>query len=151
MKIFSIICIRTFSLYLIVSSTYLLGPVFFYPQNGFIQSPEFTVSLIASAIIPALCGILLWILSPRIANLMHKSDVENETPINDLGLVRAGTFLLGLYYIIRMSGIFITSLVINHRVDINSTVLLIFAVILVIGNGLFVGLYKKLKYFGKNT
>lgn|SRR5690554_3690181 len=150
MKPFSILLIKILGLYLALKTLFSVIPAIFSPNFHEVLSSEWIPILIASVVIPIIGGAVLWFTASALAEKIHGG---NEAKINstDDELVRAGTFLIGVFLLIQHIGILVGRYTTSGDIAYGSVVVLAASILMVFGTGIFGTLYNRVKYFGSNT
>src|SRR5690554_2420914 len=106
MKPFSIILIKILGLYLALRTLFSVMPAVFSPNFHEVLSSEWIPILIASVVVPIVGGALLWFSAGTLANKIHGGN-EAKIDSTDDDLVRAGTFLIGIFLLVQHVGILV--------------------------------------------
>lgn len=147
MKPFSILLIRVLGLYLFLSILFSVIPVFFGPNTREFWSDELLPVLLATVVVPMVGSVLLWCFADRLASRLH-GDVEANIRVKDDDLVRAGTFLIGVYLVVRHIGLLVGEYTSFGTVAYGALVVVIAGLCMMLGGRFLVALYRKVKYFG---
>ncbi|HCC80522.1 MAG TPA: hypothetical protein DEQ25_04125 [Methylophaga sp.] len=145
---FSILLIRVLAIYLALSPLMSVSPMLF------IQRPDESINewlpvLIAWVLMPMVAGVVLWFSARALANKIHASSREEPSVnISDEGLVRAGSFLIGVYLFVQYLGITISQWAWGGILAYGSLSVIVISVGLVVGTSSMGKLYKKVKYAG---
>src|SRR5690554_5429192 len=110
MKPFSILMIRLLGLYLFLKTLFSVLPALLGPNVGEFWSADLLPVLIATVAVPLVGGLMLWGLAGRPAERLQGGwgvGDEASARIPDHGLVRAGTFLIGTYPVVRHIGMLV--------------------------------------------
>ena len=113
MKHLSIIAIRVLAVYLVASGLNVALPLFLVSESW--ADPKDIPTLVSLGYIgaPVIVGLLLWFLAPKLSS---KVPSESTEPLNENGLVSAGSFLIGVYLFVKHLGITIGQLhVVSNR------------------------------------
>jgi len=155
MKHLSIIAIRALAVYLVASGLNAGLPLFLVPEAWGRPEDIPTVVFVGYIGTPIIVGLLMWFLAPRLSS---KVPSESTEPLNESGLVSAGSFLIGVYLFVKHLGITIGQL---HRVsnldfqfdhfNWSSPVILGFSLFLIVGSKYIVVLFRKFRYFGNHA
>lgn len=150
MKPFSIILIKILGLYLALRTLFSVIPAVFSPNLHEVLSSEWIPIFIASVLVPIVGGTALWFSAGALANKIHDG---NEAKVNstDDDLVRAGTFLIGIFLLVQHIGIVVGRYTSSGDVAYGSLLVLVVGLFMVFGTGFFSVLYNRVKYFGNNT
>lgn len=150
MKPFSIILIKILGLYLALRTIFSVIPAVFSPNLHEVLSSEWIPILVASVVVPIVGGAILWFSAGALANKIHGG---NEAGIDskDDDLVRAGTFLIGVFLLVQHIGILVGRYTSSGDIAYGSLLVLAGGLFMVFGTGFFGTLYKRVKYFGSNT
>ena len=145
---FSILLIRVLAIYLALSPLMSVSPMLF------IQRPDESINewlpvLIAWVLMPMVAGVVLWFSARALANKIHASSREEPSVnISDEGLVRAGSFLIGVYLFVQHLCITISQWAWGGILAYGSLSVIVISVGLVVGTSSMGKLYKKVKYAG---
>jgi hypothetical protein len=153
MKPFSILLLRVLSLYLVLTALFSFLPILFSSSRTQVFEAELFPILIASLLLPLVGGIVLWILAPWVSDRIHRYDeIEgSQSPINDSGLVSAGLFLIGMFLLVRNIAYLVGNYNVSKSVDFGAIFVVVVSLLLIVGNGFFTKIYKKIRYFGIDT
>lgn len=148
MKPFSILLIRTLAIYLALNPLLSVSPILF--SSGSDESIiEWLPLLIAGVLIPMAAGVVLWFFARGLANKIHAgSAAELSANISETGLVRAGSFLIGVYLFVQHLGTTISQWAWGGIIAYGSLIVIVFSVLLISGASTVGKLYKKIKYAG---
>ncbi|MFA0813851.1 hypothetical protein [Microbulbifer epialgicus] len=138
---FSVLAIKIFAAYLVLSNLGNSLPLFFQP-GARVEAP--TWALIGWLIIPLVIGIALWFCASTIAQKIISVDAE-ETSLSEDGLVAAGTFLIGIYWALRSVGAIVGQLSSVGTVNYGYVIVFIISVLLIFGNKTIIRIYRKLR------
>jgi len=150
MKPFSIILIKLLGLYLALKTLFSVLPAIYNPNFHEVFSSEWLPVLIASAVVPIVGGVILWFSAAFLANKIHGDD-QAKVDSTDDDLVRAGTFLIGVFLLVQHLGILVGRYTSSGDVAYGSILVLVASLFMVFDAGFFGILYKRAKYFGSNT
>ncbi|WP_447957646.1 hypothetical protein [Vreelandella sp. EE7] len=146
MHAFSVLLIRVLAIYLVVSPLYTLA---FSLQNIFtaeLESPWLPV-MVTSLVVPLLIGAVLWLKAPTIAQKIHQSDTQADASVDEAGLVRAGSFLIGVYLFVQQVGNVISRWEWGGGVTYASLAVLILSLALMLGSSFLQKLFYRFKHF----
>jgi hypothetical protein len=105
----SIVSIRVLAIYLIVNSLNVAIPILSLPEAmGSIAEIKYPV-WVGYVFIPMLTGTALWFLSPAISKRLSSEDQLSNFDLQESTLVRAGSFLMGIYYFVDAVPVIITT------------------------------------------
>ncbi|WP_434985223.1 hypothetical protein [Vreelandella zhaodongensis] len=148
MKALSIILLRILALYIALNPLLALTPMLFGP--GSTESyDEWLATLIAMIVMPLIVGAVLWLVAEPLANKIHPANnADSQLSLNELGLVRAGSFLIGVYLTLQHIGTSISQWIWSGSIAYGSLVVIALGVGLIVGVNFIGELYKKIKYAG---
>ncbi|PCF95774.1 hypothetical protein [Vreelandella nigrificans] len=148
MKAFSIILIRVLALYIALKPLLALAPMLFGPGSTS-SYDEWMVTLIAMIAMPIIVGVVLWFVAKPLANKVHPTDkAEVKLPLTELGLVRAGSFLIGVYLTLQHIGIAISQWIWSGSIAYGPLAVIALGVGLIVGANFMGKLYKKIRCSG---
>lgn len=147
MKPFSILLIRLLGLYLLLKTLFSVLPALIGPMGGSYWSAEVLPLLMATLAVPMLGGVLLWCFAGRLAGRLH-GDARGDVQVKDDDLVRAGTFLIGVYLLVRYIGMLVGAYVASGSVAYDALVAVVAGLGMMLGSGGLAALYRRVKYFG---
>ncbi|MBT2774308.1 hypothetical protein J7J47_18945 [Halomonas sp. ISL-60] len=151
MTSFSILLIRVLAIYLALNPLLSVSPVLFSPGSEE-SINEWLPMLIAGVLIPMAAGVVLWFFARALANKIHAgSVVEPIANISDTGLVRAGSFLIGVYLFVQHLGTTISQWAWGGVIAYGSLPVIVISVGLIVGANSMGKLYKKIKYAGVDS
>ncbi|MDQ7730608.1 hypothetical protein [Halomonas sp. SpR8] len=97
-------------------------------------------------------GVVLWFSARALANKIHAgSVVDPSVNISEAGLVRAGSFLIGVYLFVQHLGTTISQWAWGGIIAYGSLSVLVISVGLIVGANFMGKLYKKIKYAGVDS
>jgi len=151
MKPFSILLIRLLGLYLFLKTLFavlpalaLLGPNAAEPGVG-----KLLLIYMATVGVPMLGGVLLWCFAGRLAERLHAGvEADAGARFADEDLVRAGTFLIGVYLVVRHVGMLVAAYTGTGAVAYDALVVVVLGLGMMFGNGDIAVLYRRIKYLG---
>ncbi|MDW7748762.1 hypothetical protein [Halomonas sp.] len=151
MKPFSILLIRLLGLYLFLKTLFavvpalaLLGPNAAEPGVG-----RLLLIYVATVGGPMLGGVLLWCFAGRLAERLHGGvEADAGARIADEDLVRAGTFLIGVYLVVRHVGMLVAAYTGAGAVAYDALFVVLAGLGMMLGGGSLLALYRRLKYLG---
>lgn len=148
MNVFSILLIRVLAIYLALNPLLSVSPILFSPGTvGSIN--EWLPVLIAGVLIPMVAGSVLWFSARPLANKIHGgSAAEPSVNISETGLVRAGSFLIGVYLLVQHAGTVVSQWAWGGIIAYGSLFVILLSVGLIAGAHAMGKLYKKIKYAG---
>ncbi|GAB2779876.1 hypothetical protein GCM10027040_02380 [Halomonas shantousis] len=111
---------------------------------------EWLAMAIATAVVPIVIGVALWFSASAIANRIHGGE-EADIDVKDTDLVRAGTFLIGVFLFVQHIGSVISRYSFSGDIAYGSLLVIAMSLFMVLGTGLLGRLYQKAKYFGSHT
>lgn len=147
MKPFSILLIRVLGLYLLLSTLLSFLPALLSPNAGELWSGERLPVLIATVAVPMVGGVLLWCFAGRLADRLH-GEAEAAGRIKDDDLVRAGTFLIGVYLLVRHTGTLVGMYTTSGGVAYGDLLVAAAGLGMMLGGGAIAALYRRIKYLG---
>ena len=112
MKPFSILLIRLLGLYLFLKTLFSVVPALALLEPNAAEPGIGKLLLIYAATVgvPMLGGVLLWCFAGRLAERLHGGvEADDGARITDEDLVRAGTFLIGVYLVVRHVGMLLAA------------------------------------------
>ncbi len=145
MKPFSILLIRLLGLYLFLKTLFSILPVLLGPTAGELWSDEMLPILVAMVMVPMLGGVLLWCFAGHLAGRPHG---DGEVRVKDDDLVRAGTFLIGVYLVVRHVGVLVGVYSTSGAVAYDALVVVVAGLGMMLGRGALVVFYRRVKYMG---
>lgn len=147
MKPFSILLIRLLAVYLAINPLLSVSPLLFSP--GFdAELTQWLPGLVATIVMPIIAGIVLWFSAGALTNKIHSSEsAEPALTISDGGLVRAGSFLIGVYLFVQHLGTAISQWTWGGIVAYGSLAVIVLSIGLMLGTCFLGKLYRRLKYF----
>ncbi|WP_299236759.1 hypothetical protein [uncultured Halomonas sp.] len=153
MKPFSILLIRLLGLYLFLSTLLSVLPALLGPNVDELWSAELLPVLLATVAVPLVSGALLWGFSGRLASRLHGGgDVSGggdvDAGIRDEDLVRAGTFLIGIYLLVRHAGALVGMYATSGGVAYGELVVVLASLGMILGGRGIVGIYRRAKNLG---
>ncbi|TVP42748.1 MAG: hypothetical protein EA345_18460 [Halomonas sp.] len=148
MRPFSILLIRVLAIYLVLNPLLAVLPIIFTPGSAELID-EWLPFMMASVLIPLGAGLLLWLFAGALAKKIHgNTDPESGLTLSEAGLVRAGSFLIGIYLFIQHLGIVISQYASVGLIAYGSLIVIALSVCLIAGANMMGKLYKKIKYAG---
>ncbi|MCE8019406.1 hypothetical protein HOP51_04620 [Halomonas sp. MCCC 1A11036] len=147
MKPFSILMIRLLGLYLFLKTLFSVLPALFIPNVGEFWTGEMLPVLIATVMVPMLGGVLLWCFAGSLADRWH-GDSDSAVAVTDEDLVRAGTFLIGVYLVVRHVGMLVGAYSTTGAVAYDALVIVVAGLCMILGGGAIVALYHRVKTLG---
>ncbi|MCE9682762.1 hypothetical protein [Halomonas alkalisoli] len=147
MKPFSILLIRVLGLYLFLKTLFSVLPALLGPMGSEFWSGAVLPMLIATVAVPMLGGVLLWCFAGRLAGRLH-GDGDGEVRVKDDDLVRAGTFLIGVYLVVRHVGVLVGVYSTSGTVSYDALVVVVAGLGMMLGGGALVVFYRRVKYMG---
>ncbi|PRY61620.1 hypothetical protein B0H98_11120 [Vreelandella songnenensis] len=147
MKPFSILLIRLLAVYLAINPLLSASPLLFSPSFE-AELTQWLPGLVATIVIPIIVGIALWFSAVTLANKIHENDsADSALSISEAGLVRAGSFLIGVYLFVQHLGTAISQWTWGGMVAYGSLAVVILSIGLMLGTRFLGKLYRWLKYF----
>ncbi|MCE8011800.1 MAG: hypothetical protein ABN479_02455 [Billgrantia sp.] len=147
MKPFSIQMIRLLGLYLFLKTLFSVLPALFIPNVGEFWTGEMLPVLIATVMVPMLGGVLLWCFAGRLADMLH-GDSDSTVAVTDEDLVRAGTFLIGVYLVVRHVGMLVGGYTATGSIAFEALVVVVAGLCMMLGGGALLTLYRRIKTLG---
>lgn len=150
MKQFSVLLIRVLGLYLALNALYTVAPFIFSPDLHELWSRDIWPIYMAILVVPVAGGILLWFTAGTLANRIHGESTATDS-FRDVDMVRAGTFLIGVYLFVQHIGTFVSRLSTTGDLAYGSLVVIMLSIFMLLGTGVVSILYSKVKYFGSKA
>ncbi|MGP9767762.1 hypothetical protein ACT3UM_18775 [Halomonas sp. AOP13-D3-9] len=148
---FSILLIRVLAIYLALNPLLSVSPMLFSSGSD-TSINEWLPVLIAWVLIPMVAGVVLWFFARTLANKVHGgSAAEPSVNVSEAGLVRAGSFLIGVYLFVQHLGITISQWAWSGIIAYGSLFVIVISVGLIVGANSMGKLYKKIKYAGVDS
>lgn len=154
MKPFSILLIRLLGLYLLLKTLLAILPALLGSNAAELWSGELLPVLLATVGVPAVGGLLLWCFAGRLASRLHgdgdgdgNDDAEAGAHIRDDDLVRAGTFLIGVYLLVRHTGTLIGMYATSGGVAYGDLIVVVASLGMILGGRKLAEVYRRIKYF----
>jgi len=149
MKPFTILLIRLLGLYLFLNTLFAILPALLGPNAGELWSAELLPVLIATLAVPMVGGVLLWCFAGRLAARLHGGgEAEAAGQVKDDDLVRAGTFLIGTYLVVRHIGMLVGAYSTSGAVAYGALVVVVAGLGMMLGGGALAALYRRVKHLG---
>lgn len=156
MKPFSILLIRLLGLYLFLKTLFSVLPALLGPNAGELWSADLLPVFLATVGVPVVGGVLLWCLAGRLAERLHDgkaawrsgADEEADVRVRDDDLVRAGTFLIGIYLVVHHIGMLVGVYSATGAVAYDALVVVVAGLGMMLGGGGIAAVYRRVKYFG---
>ncbi|HCR98129.1 MULTISPECIES: hypothetical protein [Halomonas] len=147
MKPFSILLIRLLAIYLAITPLLSVSPLLFSPGYD-AELAQWLPWLAATAVIPIIAGIVLWFSAVTLANKFFGEErAEPALTIAEEGLVRAGSFLIGVYLFVQHLSTAIGQWAWGGIVAYGSLAAVVLSIGLIVGARFLAKLYRRLKYF----
>ena len=148
MNAFSILLIRVLAIYLVLNPLLSMSP-FLFSLGSDESLNEWLPVLIAGVLIPMVAGVVLWLSARALANKIHAgARQEPSVAISEEGLVRAGSFLIGVYLFVQHAGTVISQWAWGGILAYGSMFVLLVSVGLIVGANSMGQLYRRIKYAG---
>jgi len=149
MKPFSILLIRLLGLYLFLETLFSVVPALALLGSNAAEPGVGKLLLMYLAIVavPMVGGWLLWCFAGRLADKLHGEVVE-EGRVTDDDLVRAGTFLIGVYLMVRHVGVLVAAYSGAGVVAYDALFVVVAGLGMMLGGGALAALYRRIKYLG---
>ncbi|MFI0474518.1 hypothetical protein ACGLWX_17540 [Halomonas sp. HMF6819] len=147
MHAFSIIAIRLLAVYLVVRP--LMAILSSLPA-AFASADEiesWRILFTASLLLPFLLGALLWFKAPALAKRLHPGEPTAENAVGEAGLVRAGSFLIGVYLVVQHLSSVISRWQWGGGLDAGSLVALLLGLALMLGATAMAKLFERFRQF----
>lgn len=148
MKPFSILLIKLLGLYLGLNALVSMLPLLLSPNFNELWSGEWLPLLIATLGLPMVGGVALWFMANTIANKLH-AETASTLSVKDDDMVRAGTFLIGIYLFVLHIGIVISRYSAAVDIAYGSLFVVVLSLVMLLGTGVFARLYLWAKYLGQ--
>ncbi|MBD3896088.1 hypothetical protein IEI94_09520 [Halomonas sp. ML-15] len=147
MKPFSILLIRLLGLYIFLQTLFAFLPALLAPNAAEFWSGEVLPIAVATVVVPMLGGVLLWCFAARLAGRLH-GDAGGDVQVKDDDLVRAGTFLIGVYLLVRYIGMLVGAYVSTGSIAYDALIAVVAGLGMILGGGFLTTLYRRVKYYG---
>nr|WP_298249758.1 hypothetical protein [uncultured Halomonas sp.] len=154
MKPFSILLIRLLGLYLLLKTLLAILPALLGSNAAELWSGELLPVLLATVGVPAVGGLLLWCFAGRLASRLHgdgdgdgNDGAEAGAHIRDDDLVRAGTFLIGVYLLVRHTGTLVGMYATSGGVAYGDLIVVVASLGMILGGRKLAEVYRRIKYF----
>lgn len=150
MKPFSILLIRLLGLYLLLKTLLAILPALLGSNAAELWSGELLPVLLATVGVPAVGGLLLWCFAGRLASRLHddgNDGAEVDAHIRDDDVVRAGTFLIGVYLLVRHTGTLVGMYATTGVVAYGDLIVVVVSLGMMLGGRKLVEVYRRIKYF----
>ena len=121
------------------------------PNVGEFWSAELLPVLIATVAVPMVGGVLLWCFAGRLAEKLHGAGGVDDAArggIADEDLVRAGTFLIGVYLVVGHFGMLLGVYSTSGAVAYDALIVVVAGLGMMLSGGALVALYRRAKYLG---
>jgi len=151
MKPFSILLIRLLGLYLFLKTLFAVVPALALlgPNAAERGAGKLLLIYVATVGVPMVGGVLLWCFAGRLAERLHGGvEADAGAPIADEDLVRAGTFLIGVYLVVRHVGVLVAAYTGAGAVAYDALVVVVAGLGMMLGGGGITVLYRRIKYLG---
>ncbi len=144
------IVIKVFAAYLVFSTLGNYVSLAFVSEVWSGQNSPHIGYLTAGLLVPIGIGIILWLGAPKISR--NAFSIETPGPvIPESGVVAAGVFLIGVYWLVRSFSAVITQLGAGAPINYGWCVVLVLSVGLVLGNNILAKVFRKLRTVGANA
>ncbi|MFN3881091.1 MAG: hypothetical protein ACK4L8_06655 [Nitrincola lacisaponensis] len=147
MKPFSTLLIKLLGLYLGLNPLLAVTPLLFSANVNELWTDEWRPVFIATLAIPMIAGLLLWYFASAIASRLH-DDTATTPAIHDDDLVRAGSFLIGMYLFIQHLGLVINRYTTTGELSYGSLLVVILSILILLGQNGLLRIYRWVKYLG---
>ncbi|NWN83491.1 MAG: hypothetical protein HLX48_10970 [Halomonas sp.] len=156
MKPFSILLIRLLGLYLFLKTLLAILPALLGSNAAELWSGELLPVLLATVGVPAVGGLLLWCFAGRLASRLHgggdgdgdgNDGAKVDAHIRDDDLVRAGTFLIGVYLLVRHTGTLVGMYATSGGVAYGDLIVVVASLGMILGGRKLAVVYRRIKYF----
>ncbi len=151
----TIIVIRILAIYLFARSMMDMMPLTL--ASAFWESTNLSIAdlfLLIFWLSTSLFGIVLWILAPGLARRLvpesRSSETRSSQALTETGFIRAGTFLIGIYWFLGSAAIFFGQLLGGGGINYGYAIVLLVSIFLVLQGNRVVQLYSKMKTFGSD-
>ncbi|UYG01186.1 hypothetical protein [Halomonas sp. GD1P12] len=147
MRAFSIIAIRLLAVYLVTRPLMALAsslPAAFATAEAF---EDWRLLFSASLVLPCLLGVLLWFKAPALAQRLHPNESASDSVVGEAGLVRAGSFLIGVYLVVQHLSSLLSRWQWGGGLDIGSLAALLIGLALIPGASAMGKLFHRLREF----
>lgn len=141
------IVIKVFAAYLTFSTLGNYVPLAFSPGAwGGINSPHIPY-LAAGLLVPIIISVGLWLKAANIAKASFSTDTPGPL-IPESGIVAAGVFLIGVYWLVRSISMILTQLSAPSPINYGWGIVLLLSVGLMLGNSVIANAFRKLRTAG---
>ncbi|MGO3353282.1 MULTISPECIES: hypothetical protein [unclassified Halomonas] len=149
MKPFSVLLIRLLAIYLAINPLLNVSRLLFGPSLELDATlSQWLPGLVATTVMPFIAGVALWFSAGLLAHKIHESDsTYSALSISETGLVRAGSFLIGVYLFVQHLGTVISQWAWGGIVAYGSLAVVVLSIGLMLGTRFLGKLYRRLKYF----
>lgn len=148
MRAFSILLIRILAIYLVLNPLLAVLPILFSPGSAELVD-EWLPFMVAGVLMPLGAGLLLSFFAGALAKKIHSdTDPESTLTVSETGLVRAGSFLIGVYLFIQHMSIVLSQYMSVGLIAYGSLIVIVLSVCLIVGANGLGKLYTKIKYAG---
>jgi len=139
--------IKLFAAYLVLSNSSYVINLALWRNDGdlLINEAVIWVPIIGYLIIPLIMGVILWFMSPRIADRLDYSDSPS---ISEKGVISAGAFVVGLYWLLHSIGVVLGQYVSQQTINWGHVVVFVMSFFLIFSGQAIVVAYIKLRRFG---
>ncbi|WP_447555976.1 hypothetical protein [Vreelandella sp. EE22] len=146
MQTFSVLLIRVLAVYLVINPLLALGSGLMSAYSAG-EYEQWRLFLINGFLPVLLIGGLLWFKASAIAQKLHEQDNPSGLALSEAGLVRAGSFLIGVYLLVQHLGSLIGRLSFVGGIDYGSLAVVILSLLLILGVGFIERLYYRFRHF----
>ncbi|WP_444901888.1 hypothetical protein ACJJIG_00980 [Microbulbifer sp. SSSA007] len=147
MKQFSELTIKILAAYLVLSNLGNALPFIIAPASWGISGPIPIAPVLGSIVVPAVIGIILWVLAPKIAPKIIRS-TDGDASISEKGLVAAGTFLIGVYWALKSVGVIVGQLFTQGTINYGYVTVLLISLAMIFGGRFVTTMYHRLRTAG---
>lgn len=147
MKQFSELAIKILAAYLALNNLGNFFPFVITPTSWGSGETIPIAAVVGWVVIPAVIGITLWVLAPKIASKIIISS-EGDAVISERGLVAAGTFIIGVYWALKSVGIIVAQLFSVGTINYGYAAVFVISLILILGGRFVVTAYHRLRTAG---
>ncbi|WP_447528385.1 hypothetical protein [Vreelandella sp. TE19] len=146
MQAFSVVLIRVLAIYLIVTPVMVLWPAAM-SASGVGEFDQWRL-IVITGVLPALfIGALLWFKAPAIGQRLHRYESAPSAALDEAGLVRAGSFLIGVYLLVQHLGGLLSTLGFAGRIDYGALAVILLSLVLILGVNFIEKLYHRFRNF----
>ncbi len=147
MKPLFIVAIRILAVYLVASSMNNAFPIFFMTESTNSLSDLRFMVVFGYFVFPMLVGIGLWHFAPSVASKACEVESLNGSP-TEQDLVRASSFLIGIFWAVRSTGFLLGELSARGSVNYGQLAVFGLSVFLIVGCGFVTKIFERVRAYG---